>query len=81
MQPVHRLLTSLLRSIPNDGTLNQNASYKRAREKSIRFGCSYGYDLSAATDRLPIDIQVSILRGLFQAINIPVGLSIELSML
>jgi hypothetical protein len=81
MHPLHRLLTSILRSLPNDGTLDQNASYRRAREKSIQFGCSYGYDLSAATDRLPIDIQVSILRGLFQAINIPNNISIELSLL
>jgi hypothetical protein len=26
---------------------------------------SFGYDLSAATDRLPIDIQVSVLKGFF----------------
>jgi len=81
MHPLHRLLTDLLRSLPNDGTLDQNASYRRAREKSITAGCSYGYDLSAATDRLPIDIQVSILRGLFKAINIPTNISVELSML
>jgi hypothetical protein len=27
--------------------------------------CSYGYDLSAATDRLPIALQVSILTSFF----------------
>jgi len=28
-------------------------------------GCSYGYDLSAATDRLPIKLQLSILEVFF----------------
>lgn len=81
MRPVHKLLTSLLRSLPNDGTLDQNASYKRARQKSIKYGCSFGYDLSAATDRLPISIQVSIMRGLFEAVNIPTDTAITLSLL
>jgi len=70
MQPVHKLLTSILKSLPNDGTSNQTLSYERARKKSIEAGCSYGYDLSAATDRLPISIQVSILAGLFEAIGV-----------
>jgi len=70
MQPVHKLLTSILKALPNDGTSNQTLSYERARQKSIDAGCSYGYDLSAATDRLPISIQVSILAGLFEAIGI-----------
>jgi hypothetical protein len=81
MQPVHKLLTSLLRELPNDGTLNQTLSYERARQKSITFGCSYGYDLSAATDRLPIIYQTSVLRGLFQSIGIDTNTSVELSLL
>jgi len=71
MQPIHKLLTSILKSIPNDGTLNQTLSYKRARDKSIAYGKSFGYDLSAATDRLPIAIQVPILAGVFESIGIP----------
>jgi hypothetical protein len=71
MQPIHKLLTSILKSIPNDGTLNQTLSYKRARDKSILYGKSFGYDLSAATDRLPIRIQVPILAGVFESIGIP----------
>jgi len=71
MQPIHKLLTSILKSLPNDGTADQGASYKRARDKSIKFGCSFGYDLSAATDRLPIAIQVPILAGVFESIGIP----------
>lgn len=81
MQPVHRLLTNILRSLPNDGTLNQTLSYERARQKSIQYGKSYGYDLSAATDRLPIDIQVSVLRGIFIYIGIDTNIADELSLL
>jgi hypothetical protein len=81
MQPVHRMLTDILRLLPNDGTLNQNLSYRRAREKSIKYGCSYGYDLSAATDRLPITIQVSILRAVFQFYGIDIPNSVILSFL
>lgn len=70
MSPIHDLLTSILKAMPNDGTSNQNASYKRARDKSIVAGKSFGYDLSAATDRLPISIQVSILAGVFESIGV-----------
>lgn len=81
MQPVHKCLTNILRLLPNDGTLNQNLSYQRARAKSIQYGCSYGYDLSAATDRLPIGIQVSILRGVFQFYGMKIPDSVTLSLL
>lgn len=81
MNPVHKLLTSILREIPNDGTLNQTRSYERAREKALKYGCSYGYDLSAATDRLPISLQVSILRGVFRAIGLDRSIAVELSLL
>lgn len=69
LSPLHTLLSKILRSLPNDGTFNQEASLVRAREKSIKYGCSYGYDLSAATDRLPIFIQVIVLRALFERLG------------
>lgn len=81
MQPVHKLLTSILKCIPNDGTSNQSESYSRARQKSIVYGCSYGYDLSAATDRLPIALQVSILAGIFEASGFTLDVSLKLASL
>jgi hypothetical protein len=33
----------------------------RCKIKASKSGVSFGYDLSAATDRLPISLQVSIL--------------------
>jgi hypothetical protein len=64
------LLFDLLRKLPNDGTFNQDASFKRCVEKAKASGCSYGYDLSAATDRLPLVIQKSILSSLFAIIGV-----------
>jgi len=59
--PLHKGLFQLLKLIPNDGTFNQDASVTRSMEKSIKGGCAYSFDLSAATDRLPIKIQIAIL--------------------
>lgn len=61
LKPLHEYLFSFLKSLPNDGTFDQHASVKRCMSKSISAHCSFGYDLSAATDRLPIDLQVSVL--------------------
>jgi hypothetical protein len=61
LYPLHKALFGILRELPNDGTMDQDASFQRCTEKATKFNCCYGYDLSAATDRLPIDVQVSIL--------------------
>jgi hypothetical protein len=62
LKPLHDMLSAFLGSLPNDGTKDQTASWKRAAQKSLVSGRSAGFDLSAATDRLPISIQVAILR-------------------
>jgi len=58
------MLFSFLKSLPNDGTFDQHKSVLRCAEKVEQTGHSFGYDLSAATDRLPVDLQVSILSSL-----------------
>jgi hypothetical protein len=65
LKPLHSYLFSFLKSLPNDGTFDQQASVKRCMEKSLVSKKSFGYDLSAATDRLPIDLQVSVLSSFF----------------
>jgi hypothetical protein len=60
-KPLHKELFSLFRMLPNDGTHDQNASFQRVIAKSLKANCSYGYDLSSATDRLPVRIQAFIL--------------------
>lgn len=61
LKPLHDRLFTFLRSLPNDGTFDQHASVRRAREKANIANQSFGYDLSAATDRLPIALQQVIL--------------------
>lgn len=64
---LHEWLFELLRRIPNDGTFDQEAAFSRAQAKASKAGCSFGYDLSAATDRLPLSLQVKILESWFGA--------------
>jgi len=64
MKPLHDLLFQVLLSIPNDATFNQGSAFKRAVKKAKESGHSYGFDLSAATDRLPLIIQIRILSGI-----------------
>jgi hypothetical protein len=55
------VLFDLLKSIPNDGTFDQDASVQRSKEKAEKSQCAYSFDLSSATDRLPIIFQSAIL--------------------
>jgi hypothetical protein len=54
-----------LKTLPNDGTFDQYASVKRCMLKVKVSKKSFGYDLSAATDRLPIQLQVSVISAFF----------------
>lgn len=65
LRPLHKFLFAFLKSLPNDGTHDQGASVKRCFTKSSKAGLSFGYDLSAATDRLPIALQISVVESLF----------------
>lgn len=62
--PLHDALFAWLKKVPNDGTFDQNASVRRCLAKSTQTNQSYGYDLSAATDRLPLSLQRDILNRL-----------------
>lgn len=64
LTPLHDSLFDLLRIIPNDGTFDQEASIRRSQEKAVKYGCAYSFDLSAATDRLPVLLSASILDSL-----------------
>lgn len=64
MKPLHDAIFSLLKSFPNDATFDQQASVKRCFAKVKLAKKSFGYDLSAATDRLPISIQIQVLSPL-----------------
>jgi hypothetical protein len=65
MDPLSRAIFSLLRQVPQDGTFNQSAPLELLRRRwldgSFKGETIYSYDLSAATDRLPVDLQSQIL--------------------
>jgi len=63
LKPLHDSLFKVLSLLPNDSTFNQGAAFKRAVSKAEKSGHSYGFDLSAATDRLPLIIQIKLLSG------------------
>lgn len=63
LSPLHKALFSILRNIPQDGTFNQLKPIKVLFEKGHTH--FFSYDLSAATDRLPITLQVQVLSYLY----------------
>jgi hypothetical protein len=65
--PLHKELFNLLKIIPNDGTLDQDLSVNRSKEKSLKAGKAFSFDLTAATDRLPVSIQSLILDRIFDS--------------
>lgn len=60
--PLHNSLYEILRTIRQDGTFDQTAPLQRMLE--IRRSKLFSYDLSAATDRLPVLLQVQVLETL-----------------
>jgi hypothetical protein len=70
LKPLHLALQDLLRLIPNDGTFDQDKSVERSSKKSLASGCAFSFDLSAATDRLPVTLSSSILSTV---LGIPLG--------
>jgi len=65
LRPLHDRIFQFLAKLPNDGTFDQDESFRRAQAKAVKAGCSYGYDLSAATDRLPLSLQKVVLNSIF----------------
>jgi len=65
MKPLHNELFRVLKAHPCDGTFDQTKPLDRLVklwEEGILSGETfYSFDLSAATDRLPIDLQCQIL--------------------
>lgn len=59
LNPLHKAIFALLGRIPQDGTFDQHAPVKRLHLTKRDFVASF--DLSAATDRLPLQIQKVVL--------------------
>lgn len=65
LRPLHHFLFSLLKKMPTDGTFDQGAPLDRLLTLKAKGEMGshlfHSFDLSAATDRLPIGLQRDIL--------------------
>jgi hypothetical protein len=63
LKPLHDSIFRFLETIPQDGTFNQTAPLDILLKVNSpdKFSC---FDLTAATDRLPVDLQITILNNL-----------------
>lgn len=64
LRPIHLMLFRILKSIPQDATFDQDRGVQMGIQLLRRCGIAYSYDLSAATDRLPIIIQAPLIEHL-----------------
>lgn len=60
LHPLHEALFAFLKKVPTDGTFDQLKPIHRLLRRRPQ-GPFYSYDLSAATDRLPLQIQKALL--------------------
>ena len=61
LKPIHDSIAEILRSIPGDWTFDQEGGKEWVRQKTATAKWSASFDLSNATDRLPIDLQAMII--------------------
>jgi len=62
--PLHNAIAAILKELPMDGTFNQVKPLQRLLDLNRAQHVLYSFDLSAATDRLPVQLQVQILNTL-----------------
>jgi len=65
MRPIHLAIFTILRGIPMDGTFDQTRPVNRLRHLDPKGRWFYSIDLSAATDRLPISLQIPVMERVF----------------
>lgn len=70
LYPLHKYLFTILERIPQDGTFNQTSPVVELLASMERRGLKqmWSYDLSAATDRLPVVLQ-EVLLGVFTSFD------------
>lgn len=65
LRPLHDWIFGVLKEIPQDGTFDQLKPVERLLRKVQKDTTIYSYDLSAATDRIPVVIQELLLAQIF----------------
>lgn len=67
LKPLHEYIYSVLKQIPQDGTFDQSRPLSLLRSRINSNTKVFSFDLSAATDRLPISIQFQVLSKLLKS--------------
>jgi hypothetical protein len=67
-KPLHEFLFAILKRIPSDGTFDQDACLERISKSAES---AWSYDLSSATDRLPVFLQARLLNHLIPHFKLP----------
>jgi hypothetical protein len=65
LKPLHDYLFDIFKKLPNDGTHDQGKAFDLATQLAIKYNGSFGFDLSSATDRLPVVVQEKFLSVIF----------------
>lgn len=65
LRPLHKFIMGILKRIPTDGTYDQLKPVKALLARVPMSQTIYSFDLSAATDRLPLALQQSILGAIY----------------
>jgi hypothetical protein len=68
LKGLHDALFGVLRDIPTDGTYDQVRQSDRVKTQS-GVGAVWSYDLTAATDRFPIEPQIAVLKSIHPEIG------------
>lgn len=66
LKVLHTAMMKYISRLPTDSTFDQNKGFNRAMNMS-KGKPSYSYDLSSATDRFPITLQVQLIKSFFGA--------------
>lgn len=73
LKPLHDGLFAILKTIPEDATFDQEEGVRSAQQEILKSPTPYvaSFDLSAATDRLPVRLQAQILDYLLPGLGDP----------
>jgi len=66
LRPIHDTFMSILKNLETDGTYNQERAFARILDKS-RGKETYCFDLSGASDRIPLKVQTIMISKLFNS--------------
>lgn len=69
LNPIHKFIFGILEKIPQDGTFDQDRAVRYGEKVIARTGFGASYDLSAATDRLPVSLQEVLLDHLLPGLG------------